>query len=136
LLSLLTVIIAVGIMNTMYIAVRERTREIGTLRAIGMGRGGVLRLFLIEALALGLVSTTAGALMGLVVAGLVDASSVRVNVDAVRMILLSDTIHLQAHIKDVVIAVITFTGLTGLSALLPALQASRVAPVTAMQAAD
>lgn len=136
LLSLLTVIIAVGIMNTMYIAVRERTREIGTLRAIGMGRAGILRLFMVEALALGLVSTTAGAIAGMIIASAIDASSIRVGVDAVRMIVLSDTIHLAAHFADVGLAIGLFTILTGLSALLPALQASRVAPVTAMQSAD
>lgn len=136
LLSLLTVIIAVGIMNTMYIAVRERTREIGTLRAIGMGRGGILRLFLVEALTLGLVSTTAGAIAGMLIAGAIDASSIHVGVDAIRMILLSDTIHLAARLADVVTAIVVFTLLTGLSALLPALQASRTAPVTAMQSAD
>lgn len=136
LLSLLTVIIAVGIMNTMYIAVRERTREIGTLRAIGMGRGGILRLFMVEALALGFVSTTLGATAGMVLTSAVDASNIVVDNDAVRMIVLSDTIHLSAHVGDVVTAVVLFTFLTGLSALLPALQASRVAPVTAMQAAD
>ncbi|MGH7442560.1 MAG: ABC transporter permease, partial [bacterium] len=37
----LLIIIAVGIMNTLWIAIRERTREIGTLRAIGMGKGKV-----------------------------------------------------------------------------------------------
>jgi putative ABC transport system permease protein len=136
LLSLLTVIIAVGIMNTMYIAVRERTREIGTLRAIGMSRAGILRLFLLEALTLGLIATTAGAVVGMIVAAAVDAGSISIGVDAVRMILLSDTIHLAARLADVVTAIVTFTVLTGLSALLPALQASRVAPVTAMQAAD
>ena len=43
LIIVLLVIIAVGIMNTMWIAIRERTREIGTLRAIGMQRARVLR---------------------------------------------------------------------------------------------
>ena len=136
LLSMLTVIIAVGIMNTMYIAVRERTREIGTLRAIGMGRGGVLLQFLVEALTLGLLSTTAGALVGLAVSSAIDHASIKVGVDALRMILLSDSIHLAAHVSHVIGAVVAFTVLTGLSALLPALQASRVAPVTAMQSAD
>lgn len=136
LLSLLTVIIAVGIMNTMYIAVRERTREIGTLRAIGMSRGGVLRLVLIEALALGFIATTAGALAGLVVAGAIDSASISIDVDAIRAILLADTFHLSARMKDVVVAVVSFTLLTGVSALLPALRASRIAPVTAMQSAD
>ena len=52
------------------------------------------------------------------------------------MIVLSDTIHLAARFADVVFAIVLFTVLTGLSALLPAMQASRVAPVTAMQSAD
>jgi putative ABC transport system permease protein len=136
LLSMLTLIIAVGIMNTMYIAVRERTKEIGTLRAIGMSRGAVLRLFLFEALTLGLVSTTAGALAGLVVAGALDHAGIRIDVEAIRAILLADTLHLAARVKDVVIAIVCFTGLAGISALFPALRASRVAPVTAMQSAD
>ena len=38
LVTVLMVIVAVGIMNTLAIAIRERTREIGTLRAIGMQR--------------------------------------------------------------------------------------------------
>ena len=41
---------SIGIMNTMWIAIRERTREIGTLRAIGMQRRAVLWMFLLEAL--------------------------------------------------------------------------------------
>ena len=47
--SVLLVIIAVGIMNTLWIAIRERTREIGTLRAIGMQRPRVMAMFVIEA---------------------------------------------------------------------------------------
>ena len=42
LIMILIAIVVIGIMNTMWIAIRERTREIGTLRAIGMQRGGVL----------------------------------------------------------------------------------------------
>lgn len=136
LLALLSVIIAVGIMNTMYIAVRERTREIGTLRAIGMSRSGVLRLILLEALTLGFAATSAGALTGLAVAGAIDSAAIHVDVEALRAILLSDTIHLSARLGDVVTAVVAFTFLTAVSALLPALRASRIAPVTAMQAAD
>src|SRR5262249_52667728 len=44
----LVAIIAVGIMNTLFNAVRERTREIGTLRAIGMRRREVLWMILLE----------------------------------------------------------------------------------------
>ena len=64
LVILLMVIVAVGIMNTMWIAIRERTREIGTLRAIGMQRTQVLWMFLIEAFLLGLAGTAAGRGLG------------------------------------------------------------------------
>ncbi len=50
--------------NTMSTAVMERTVEIGTVRAMGVRRGGVRRLFLLEGLLLGL----AGALTGVVLA--------------------------------------------------------------------
>ena len=57
LIVILVAIIVIGIMNTMWIAIRERTREIGTLRAIGMHRRGVLWMFLLESFMLGLLST-------------------------------------------------------------------------------
>src|SRR3954454_7202509 len=64
LITILLGIIVIGIMNTMWIAIRERTREIGTLRAIGMQRGAVLWMFLLESLMLGLGGTIAGAALG------------------------------------------------------------------------
>ena len=57
LIVILIAIIIIGIMNTMWIAIRERTREIGTLRAIGMHRREVLWMFLLESLMLGLFAT-------------------------------------------------------------------------------
>jgi putative ABC transport system permease protein len=50
----------VGIMNTMLMAVMERTREIGALRALGWRRRGVLSLILREALLLGLIGGAVG----------------------------------------------------------------------------
>ena len=57
LLSILLIVISVGIMNTLWIAIRERTREIGTLRSIGMQRGRVIAMFLSEAFLLSALST-------------------------------------------------------------------------------
>ena len=50
--------------NTMSMAVVERTVEIGTLRAIGLRRGGIRRLFMVEGMLLG----STGAMLGLCVA--------------------------------------------------------------------
>jgi putative ABC transport system permease protein len=66
---LIAVIVLFTVANTMGTAVVERTVEIGTLRAGGMRRGAVRRLFLCEALLLAL----AGVLVGLVVVALLAA---------------------------------------------------------------
>src|SRR5262245_14599280 len=50
-----------GALNTMYSAVAARTREIGTLRALGFGSGPVVLSILFESLALALIGGTAGA---------------------------------------------------------------------------
>lgn len=55
----------VGIITTLYTSVIERTREIGTLKAIGTESKNILFLFLIEALLIGVIGATLGLLGGL-----------------------------------------------------------------------
>ena len=133
LVATLAVIIAIGIMNAMWIAVRERTREIGTLRAMGLERRGVLALFLLEALLLGLFSTTVGGLAGALVAHAIDEAQVKVTIDAVKVLLMSDTLHLAAEPRHVVEAVLAFSCVTCLATLWPAARAARMQPVKAIQ---
>jgi putative ABC transport system permease protein len=51
---IITVIVLLTLLNTMQIVVSERTKEIGTMRAIGMLRAGIVRLFCLEGLLMGL----------------------------------------------------------------------------------
>jgi putative ABC transport system permease protein len=60
--------------NTMNAAVVERTVEIGTLRAMGQRRAGIRRLFLGEALLLGLVGALTGVVAALLLAALINHS--------------------------------------------------------------
>lgn len=57
------VIVLFSVTNTLAMAVLERTREIGTLRAMGATPGEVMRLFTLEGLALGSGGAIAGALL-------------------------------------------------------------------------
>ena len=136
LVAILVVIIAVGVMNTMWIAVRKRTTEVGTLRAIGMSRVRVLLMFLFEAALLGFAASSVGALAGAAVAASVNAVGVRVPVDAMRAILLSDTFLLSVTPTGLVGAVLMLTVFTTLSALAPAIRAARLQPVEAIQQAE
>ena len=80
LVLILVLIIAIGVMNALWQAVRERTGEIGTMRAIGLGRWRTLWLFLVEAALLGFGASTLGALLGAGVALAVDAAHVAITV--------------------------------------------------------
>ena len=57
-------LVIIGIVNSMSMAVQERTREIGTLRAIGIRRSQLAVLFLVEAASLALVAAAIGCLLG------------------------------------------------------------------------
>jgi ABC-type lipoprotein release transport system permease subunit len=64
LLLLIFIIAAVGISNTMLMAVFERVREIGMMRALGLGDGAIRLAFLLEAGGIGLMGTAAGLALG------------------------------------------------------------------------
>jgi putative ABC transport system permease protein len=131
LLIILIAIVVTGIMNTMWIAIRERTREIGTLRAIGMHRRGILSMFLFESLLLGLGSAIGGAIAGSVIAAGLNAAQIGVP-GTMQFFLMSDHLHLSIHGGAVVGAVVMLTVLTGVAALYPSFRAARLRPVEAM----
>ncbi|MEN9786128.1 MAG: hypothetical protein RLZZ299_1392 [Pseudomonadota bacterium] len=133
LVGILVVIIAVGIMNTMWNAVRERTREIGTMRAIGMSRGRVLVMVVLESALLGLFATSVGALLGTLLSAMVNRAEWVVPVDAVKVILLSDTLRMSVTPRDALASVAVLSAFTVLASLWPAIRAASLRPITALQ---
>lgn len=67
--ALIGAIVLFTVSNTMNTAVVERTVEIGTLRAIGLRRGGIRRLFVTEGALLGLCGAVLGVLVALMLSG-------------------------------------------------------------------
>lgn len=129
--AVLLVIIAVGIMNTLWIAIRERTREVGTLRAIGMQRWRVLAMFMVEALMLSLFGTLLGAALGIALCEGITAANIRAP-EIVRLMLLSDQWHLRWQAGSVLTGVLLVTLCSALVSLIPSFLAARMKPVTAM----
>jgi putative ABC transport system permease protein len=72
LFTIVFIIVVMSVINTMGMAVLERTREIGTLRALGLKRKGVVLLFAIESGMLGILGTMAGLFMTFLGWGAVD----------------------------------------------------------------
>lgn len=72
--SISLVVGGVGILTIMTIAVSERTSEIGLLRALGGGRGQILRIFLGEAAMLAAIGGAAGLVVGVAIARLLTVA--------------------------------------------------------------
>jgi ABC-type lipoprotein release transport system permease subunit len=64
LMSVIGLIVAMGMLNTLLMSVLERTREFGVMLAIGMKPGLLARVVLTEALILGVAGVTTGAVLG------------------------------------------------------------------------
>ncbi|MBP0624089.1 ABC transporter permease [Cupriavidus consociatus] len=71
---LIAAIVLFTVGNTMSMAVIERTVEIGTLRALGLCRGGIRKMFVCEGLMLGLLGAVLGVASAAALAGLINHS--------------------------------------------------------------
>ena len=131
LLFVLLVIVVIGILNSLAIAIRERTREIGTLRAIGMQRRKVLWLFLLESMMLGVAGAATGSLVGAAVAAGVNGMHVAVP-ESMQMFLMQQHLTLAVDGRGVLARALFVALVTTVAALAPAFSAARLKPITAI----
>jgi putative ABC transport system permease protein len=118
------------IYNTISVSVVRRRREIGVLRAVGATRAQVLLAFLAEAAVFGLT----GAFVGIPLARAMAAAAVRMLGATVESLYVSSAPSPVALTSGIVaLGLAIGLGVALLSALAPALEAARVAPVEAME---
>jgi len=117
-----------GIINTLFMAVQERTKEIGLMKAVGMSSGKIFALFSIEATLLGLF----GSLLGVAVASVLgrianDIASEGFLKDFEGLTLLS------FRWQSIAIIVLIITFIAFLAGTLPARKASKLDPIEALR---
>jgi putative ABC transport system permease protein len=115
LLALAILIAVLGVVNTLALSVLERTRELGLLRAVGLGRAQTMRMVTVEAM----VISVFGAVLGLAVGSGLGTAVVRaLNDEGITVLALPWT------------QMATYLGLAALvgviAAVLPAIRAARV----------
>ena len=116
----------IGAMITMYASIASRSREIGTLRALGFSRGAILTSFLLEALALAL----AGGLLGVALA--LCLGTVRFSM--MNFASWSEIVFSFAPTPGILLSALLFAGAMGLcGGLFPALRATKISPLSAMR---
>lgn len=116
----------IGVMNIMLITVKERTREIGIMKATGATQGGVLKLFLAESVFICIFGAVLGIAAGIGLGELFNRLTV-------ALANLEEQIPLVFVWDWYAIAVVTGMGVGVLSGLYPAWQAARVDPIEALR---
>ncbi|MEW5741463.1 MAG: FtsX-like permease family protein [Myxococcota bacterium] len=131
LIAALIAIIGVGIMNVMWISIRERTREIGTLRAVGMQRTSVLAMFVAEGFLLGLLGTVGGGVVGLALSLGLTAAEIALP-KSWQFVFFSERLVVSPTAAWVLFSVGFITlAITAIS-IIPSFLAARLKPITAM----
>jgi lipoprotein-releasing system permease protein len=129
-LMLIITVAALNIVSTLTMVVRDKTREVGILKAMGLKSGSVLRIFLVQGLVIGVVGTGLGLLLG---------GAVGIGLDRYHLIALDPTIyfidHLPVRMQALDVALISVLGVAvaSLATVYPALQASRLYPLEAIR---
>ena len=116
---------AVGTVTTLYTSVAERTREIGTLKALGATNMNILALFLTESILIGLIGATFGILIGIGAGYLLSTgTSQNENDQPITPIYLAENL-LSVWIVSVLLSTV--------SGLLPSMKASKTLPIEALR---
>nr|WP_321498318.1 ABC transporter permease [uncultured Methanolobus sp.] len=111
---------SVGIANTMFTSVMEKTKEIGTMKAIGAKNGDILMIFLMNSALVGFVGGVLGILLSVILAILVTYTGI-----------ISSTVTVSFDLMLLGVSIAIFVGV--LSGVIPAYNASKMRPVDALR---
>ena len=116
---------SVGIANTMYMSVLERTKEIGIMKSIGATNNAILTMFLIESAFFGIVGGIIGCIIGILMA-VIAKFAIEAFAPGIPFLILID--------PAVIIGALIFSAISGIvSGILPARNASKLNPVDALR---
>lgn len=124
-------IILIGVVNTLRMTIRERTREIGTVRAIGMQRRDVRNIFMLETLLLTFTACAVGTLLGFVAMGLMGLH-VFSNAGAFSIVLVDYHLHFVPTVWGITSSFVLILLIAAATAYFPARRAARMSVANAL----
>jgi len=137
-LALIVLVAAFNIISTLIMVVMEKSKDIAILKSMGATSGGIMRIFMIEGLVIGLTGTFLGAILGLVTA--LNLERVVQFIERLfNFTILPPSVYyidkLPSRVEPgVVVTVILLSiGISFIATLYPSWQASRLEPVDAIR---
>lgn len=125
-------IILIGVVNTMRMTIRERTREIGTIRAIGMQSKAVRNTFILETFFLTLFACITGIIVGLLAVG--GLTLIRIDTSSILGILLLDKhLHLVPSLNSILSNLILILIIAAFTAYFPSKKAAKMKAADALR---
>jgi ABC-type lipoprotein release transport system permease subunit len=125
-------IILIGVINTLRMTIRERTREIGTMRAIGVQRGDVRNIFLLETFQLALFSALAGLVLAFLAMAILGAF--RIETQSVLGIFLSKKkLYFLPYATDILRNIAMILVISTATAYFPARRAAKLDAAEALR---
>ncbi|MBL7542334.1 MAG: ABC transporter permease [Bdellovibrionaceae bacterium] len=128
----LSIIIVMGLINALWMSVKERTTEIGTLRAIGMQKSKVLWMFMLESLILSISSTAAGLILVGIMSQALNAAAIPIESDAFKMFLMTNNLSFHFGVAPALTTFFSLVTFFTLGSLIPAFQAAKLSPIVAI----
>ncbi len=129
-LGLIVLVAAFNIVSTLVMVVADRTREIGILKAMGMTRRGIMRVFVLQGAWIGVAGTFVGTVCGVSAAVLIERFEIiRIPPDVYFV----DHLPVSLRVLDVLGIVIASVTISLVATIYPAWKASRLEPVDAIR---
>lgn len=125
-------IILIGVVNTMRMSIRERTREIGTIRAIGMQKKDVRNIFILETVSLSFFSCIAGVLAALLIMNLLSLITIR-TASALGILLVDSHLYFMPTPGLLLTDIFVILFISAITAYFPSRRAARMPAARALR---
>jgi ABC-type lipoprotein release transport system permease subunit len=131
--SILFMIILIGMINTLRMTIRERTREIGTVRAIGMQRRDVRRMFVYETGLLALFASIVGTVLAFLLMAGLSTLTFEAGDNPIGMLLVDRHLYFAPTVLAVVLIDVLIVGIAMVTAFFPARRAADLKAAVALR---
>ena len=129
-LFLIVLVAAFNIVSTLVMVVADRTREIGILKAMGMTRTGILRVFVLQGAWIGIIGTVVGTSLGIFLGWILGTYEL---IQIPPDVYFVDHLPVSMRLSDILKIVSASVVVSFAATIYPAVQASRLEPVDAIR---